>query len=80
MLKSWMSVHNRTQRLVLVDNSTNKETCGLLYDNKIPYTCSPGNSHGQGVNEALSLCKTKYALLVDTDVIFLKDHADIFEQ
>lgn len=80
MLKSWMSIHNRTQRLVLVDNSTNQDTRSLLHDNKVPYKCSPGNSHGQGVNEALSLCKTKYALLVDTDVIFLKDHTDIFEQ
>jgi len=78
MLKSWMAVHNRTQRLVLIDNSTDQITRGLLYDNKVPYKCSPGNSHGQGVNEAIALCKTKYALLVDTDVIFLKDHMDIF--
>lgn len=80
MLRSWMHVHNKTQRLVLVDNSTDKLTSDLLYDNKIPHTCSPGNSHGQGVNEALKLCKTKYALLVDTDVIFLKDHTSIFNQ
>lgn len=80
MLKSWMAVHKKTQRLVLIDNSTNQDTAGLLYDNKIPYKCSPGNSHGQGINEALNLCKTKYALLVDTDVVFLKDHTDIFEQ
>jgi len=78
MLRSWMAVHNRTQRLILIDNSTDQLTRGLLYDNKIPYVCTPGNSHGQGVNEALKLCKTKYALLVDTDVIFLKDHTDIF--
>ena len=80
MLKSWMAVHNKTQRLVLVDNSTDQLTRGLLHDNKIPYTCSPGNTHGQGVNEALKLCKTKYALLVDTDIIFLKDHTSIFNQ
>jgi len=80
MLKSWMSVHNKTQRLVLVDNSTDDKTKGLLYDNKVPYTPRPGFSHGQGVNEAIKLCKTKYALLVDTDVIFLRDHSDIFNQ
>jgi len=78
MLRSWMAVHNKTQRLVLIDNSTDSLTRDLLYDNKIPYTCSPGNTHGQGINEALKLCKTKYALLVDTDVVFLKDHTDIF--
>lgn len=80
MLKSWMSVHNRTQRIVICDNSTNNDTKNLLYDHKIPYTSRPGATHGEGVNEALKLCKTKYALLVDTDVIFLKDHNSIFQQ
>jgi len=80
MLKSWMHVHNKIQRLVLCDNSTNNNTKDLLYDHKVPYTSNPGMSHGDGVNEALKLCKTKYALLVDTDVIFLKDHSVIFKQ
>jgi hypothetical protein len=80
MLKSWMSVHNRTQRIIVCDNSTNEDTKSLLYDHKIPYTTRPGMSHGDGVNELLKLCKTKYALLVDTDVIFLRDHSDIFQQ
>jgi hypothetical protein len=75
-----MYVHNCTQRLVLIDNSTDNITRDLLYDNKIPYTTHPGLSHGEGVNKALKLCKTKYALLVDTDVIFLRNHTDIFEQ
>lgn len=84
MLKSFAFTHNLTeqqpQQLVLVDNSTDQQTRGLLFDNKVPYKCSPGNTHGQGINEALDLCKTDYALLVDTDVIFLKDHTDVFEQ
>jgi hypothetical protein len=83
MLKSFVHAHNTPkhgQHLVLVDNSTDELTRGLLYDNKVPYKCSPGNTHGQGINEALELCKTDYALLVDTDVIFLKDHTEIFEQ
>jgi len=81
MLKSWMHVHNRTQRLIIVDNSTNSDTRSLLFDHKVPYiTIQPGMSHGDGVNEALKLCKTKYALLVDTDVIFTQDHSSIFKQ
>lgn len=80
MLKSWMHVHNRTQRVMVCDNSTNDETKSLLYDRKIPYVTHTGMSHGNGVNELLKLCKTKYALLVDTDVIFLKDHSAIFQQ
>jgi len=80
MLKSWMHVHNKTQRLVVCENSTNSDTKNLLYDHKIPYVSLPGISHGDGVNKALELCKTKYALLVDTDVIFLRDHSDVFQQ
>lgn len=80
MLKSWMCIHNRTQRLVICDNSTNNDTKSLLDEYKVPYISRPGMSHGDGVNEALKLCKTKYALLVDTDVIFLKDHSVIFQQ
>jgi len=80
MLKSWMSVHNKTQRLIVCDNSTNDDTKKLLDEHHIPYVSRPGMSHGDGVNEALKLCKTKYALLVDTDVIFLKDHSKIFNQ
>jgi GTP:adenosylcobinamide-phosphate guanylyltransferase len=80
MLKSWMHVHNRTQRVIIVDNSTNDETKNLLDEHKVPYITRPGMSHGNGVNEALRLCKTKYALLVDTDVIFTQDHSSIFKQ
>jgi len=83
MLRSFVSIHNTPdygQQLVLIDNSTDPDTCSLLCANKVPYKRSPGNTHGQGINEALELCKTDYALLVDTDVIFLKDHSDIFEQ
>lgn len=80
MLKSWISIHNKTQRLIVCDNSTNDDTKKLLDEHHIPYVSRPGMSHGDGVNEALKLCKTKYALLVDTDIIFLKDHSKIFNQ
>lgn len=80
MLKSWMYIHNRTQRLIIIDNSTNSDTVSLLVEQKVPYILRPGMSHGDGVNEALKLCKTKYALLVDTDVIFMQDHTSIFKQ
>lgn len=79
MLRSWMHVHNHVQRLILIDNSTDAVTRDLLEEYKIPYISSPGNTHGQGVNQAISLCKTKYALLIDTDVIFLKDHYPLLE-
>lgn len=80
MLKSWMYIHNRTQQLILVEGSTNNETKLLLEKNNIPYINNPGGTHGQNINIALENCKTKYALLVDSDVIFLKCHNSIFSQ
>lgn len=80
MLKSWMYVHNHTQQLILIDGSTDDATKILLENNNIPYISNPGGTHGQNVNIGLENCKTKYALLVDSDVIFLKHHNDIFNQ
>lgn len=80
MLRSWVSVHKSYQNIVLCDNSTNDETKNLLLENEVPFISNYGMSHGNGVNKALDLCNTKYALLVDTDVIFLKDHSEIFNR
>lgn len=80
MLKSWVYIHNIPQQIIICDNSTNNDTKNLLYKHKVPYITRPGMSHGNGVNESIKLCKTKYALLVDTDIIFLKDHSSIFQQ
>lgn len=83
MLKSFVSVHithQTKQSIILIDNSTNSETTALLNNSNIPYRSFPGNTHGQGINEALKICKTDYALLVDTDIIFLKSHITLFEQ
>lgn len=80
MLKSWMYVHNRTQKCIICDCSTNNDTKILLEENNVPYVSFPGMTHGTGVNELIRLCKTKYALLVDTDVVFLQDHNKVFQQ
>lgn len=80
MLRSWIASHDITQRIILCDNSTNDETSNLLKLHNIPFIASTGASHGEGINYALNLCTTKYALLVDTDVVFLKNHSDIFKQ
>lgn len=80
MLRSWAAVHNEPQKVIICDNSTNEETADILSKNNIPYIRQIGDTHGNGVNKLLEKCETKYALLVDTDVIFLKNHKDIFEQ
>jgi len=80
MLKSWTYVHNHPQQLILIDGSTDDATKILLEKNNIPYISNPGGTHGQNVNIGLDNCKTKYALLVDSDVVFLKHHDMIFNQ
>lgn len=81
MLKSWVSVHGvGHQRLILSDNSTDNNTSDLLKLYNVPHLSNFGKTHGEGVDILIESCKTKYALLVDTDVIFLKNHSDIFEK
>lgn len=40
----------------------------------------PNTSHGNAVNAAFELVKTRYILLVDSDVLFLKDFKEPFEK
>ena len=40
----------------------------------------PHTSHGDAVNESFNLVKTRYMLLVDSDVLFLKDFYNPFEK
>jgi len=71
MLKSFAKLHGSGPfKLLLYDNSTNEETATLLTEQKIPFIRNPGGLHGPTVTKALRECKTPYALLVDTDIIF----------
>lgn len=74
MLKSWLFKHPiEKTNLVLMENSTNEDTANILSSLGIPFYRRPSTTHSIGVNEALKLCKTKYALLVDTDILFNKN-------
>lgn len=80
MLKSWKEINgNVSNQLYLVDNSVDESTVELLKNNDIEYARSIGGKHFEGVQHILSNVKTKYALLVDTDVIFKKDITPILE-
>jgi hypothetical protein len=84
MLKSFVAVHHAPSKIIcdnpyvekyniiIQENSTNEETSKILNFNNIPYLKNPGGKHSQSVDEALQKCNTKYALLVDTDIIFTK--------
>lgn len=78
MLKTFTGMHPECPVLVC-ENSSDDQTTAILKSAKIPYIENRGGLHGPSVNKLLQACTTKYALLVDTDVIFLKNHDDIFE-
>jgi hypothetical protein len=78
MLKSWKEINGAiSNKVYIVDNSTNDETANLLNENEIKFNRMVGGSHFNGVQTMLNNIQTKYLLLVDTDVIFKKDLTDI---
>lgn len=79
MLRSFFKHHDQTFVLIC-DNSTNNETKILLEQNNIPYLSNKGSLHSPSVDFLIENCKTDYMLLVDTDIIFLKSHEDIYNQ
>jgi len=69
-------------KLILVENSTNPETQELLKQNNVPFIVqdkSASKCHGPSLNFAFSICKTDYALIVDTDILFKKSIYGIFK-
>lgn len=79
MLRSFFNHHDSTNVLVC-ENSSNEDTIKLLEENKVSYIRNKGGLHAPSVDLLIENCKTDYMLLVDTDVIFLKNHEDIFKQ
>jgi len=79
MLKSFFKFHDQTSVLVC-DNSTNDDTSKLLQDHRVNFIKNKNGLHAPSVDILIDNCKTKYMLLVDTDIIFLKAHEDIFNQ
>lgn len=78
MLKSFILLHPEVDILVS-DNSTNDDTSIILEKAKIPFYKNKGCPHGPSIDPLFEKVSTRYCLLVDTDLIFLKPHDDIFE-
>lgn len=73
MLQSFVKVAGKgPHKLLLAENSTNEDTVAFLQSNKIPYIRKPGSTHAPALSEILQQCSTKYALVVDSDVMFFK--------
>lgn len=81
LLKSFYYHHKNISNkfnIVLMENSTNENTVKLLEENNIPFKRLPSCTHSNGVDQALKWIKTKYALLLDTDVIFHKPITTVY--
>lgn len=79
MLKTFLHIHPGCKVLVS-ENSTNNDTVNIIEEAKIPYIRNYGGLHGPSVDVLFKVCTTRYALLVDTDIIFLQEHSSVFEQ
>lgn len=79
-LRSFVQNHPNWQaNLILSDNSTNDLTKNLLDKYKIPYYSDPGSTHSPSVQKMLDLCKTKYAIHCDTDILFSQSILKLLE-
>ena len=77
MLKTYLSLHSGS-RVLVSENSTNVDTETILDKAKIPYFKNRGGLNGPSVDNLFEKCDTDYALLVDTDVIFLRSLEEVF--
>ena len=71
MLKSYVYKHGPgPHNVIVMENSRDNRTVEILEANGVPYVRTPGAGHSPSVDTALKICSTRYALLVDTDIIF----------
>jgi hypothetical protein len=82
MLQSYAAHHRPwlPQRLLIMENSQDDETARLLTSHNVPFQRNPGDTHSVSVDKALYLCKTTYALLVDSDVVFRKSVSALYDR
>lgn len=71
MLKSYVFKHGPgPHNVIVMENSRDNRTVEILEANGVPYVRTPGAGHSPSVDTALKICNTRYALVVDTDIIF----------
>jgi hypothetical protein len=75
MLRSFVAVHGRLIRVLVCENSSDDKTEMLLRKDGVPYFRNPKGMHAPSIDLLFERVETRYALLVDTDIIFLKNHS-----
>jgi len=76
LLKSLIKTSSTLPNILVMDTSTD-ESC--VVPDYIPSFRFAGGIHGEAVNLALKKIKTRYVLLVDSDILFLQDYKKPFE-
>lgn len=71
LVKSIKKFCKSVPEILVVETGSVVDTTLQLDD--VRYLYSPNSPHGIGVNKALEHIKTEYVLLVDSDVLFLRD-------
>ena len=80
LLKSYQQTNKNNINLFVVDTSTKPEVRDFVDKHNINgYIELSGESHGVAVNYGLKEISTKYVLLVDSDIIFLKDIKKLYD-
>lgn len=80
MLKSFQYIHNKKQKIILIENSNIIDENQFLSKNNIPFIVIDTKTHIASIDYAIKICKTRYALLIDTDIIFLKNIESLFQK
>jgi len=78
LLKSVKSTSSQLPNVVVMN--TSEGNSDLLIENGIPHFNFRNGIHGEAVNLGFQKIKTRYVLLVDSDVIFLQDFSKAFER
>jgi len=78
MLRSFFAHHTHIPVLIS-ENSSDDRTLKLLELHNIPFIINKNGLHIRSIDPLLERVRTSYALLVDTDIIFLKNCNDVFE-
>ena len=79
LLASFNKYHPGPHKILLYENSTNDLTQKLLDHNEVPYIFQLDGRHHESVERAIQECTTRYALVVDSDVVFRRSIEPIFE-
>lgn len=80
LLKSAKSCFNEMPSIMVMNTSTDPKESIELSNKGIKHYNFKGGIHGEAVNLGFRKVRTRYVLLVDSDIIFLKDIDKIFEK